>query len=640
MGRCLSVLCGLLLLASTAAAEVVRIEVLSRADAGTHERIIARVHFAARPDNAANRAVADIAFAPVNADGLVEYSSDLLWFQPKDPGEARGTVFLEVVNRGRDQSLILFSEGRTRDLNPENWDLGDRFFLEQGFTLAFLGWQADVEPGQGLGFEAPVAPVEGQVRGSYIEDGVQPSPRGFRLPYCVFNAAAQPDVALTFRARFEDAPRALPRDAWLFMQDGCAVLFASEGTRSPGIYEIVYNAKGSPVFGLGLAAIRDFAAYLRHGGRVTTLRENPALVQRVIGFGYSQSARLLREFVRDGFNADEQGRQAFDALFIASAGAGGGSFNHRFAMPGQAGNSVLSVLRPVDLPPFTDEGLLARARAQRVVPRIVTTLSSTEYWARAASLTYTNDDATQDVPLAPTSRLYLIAGTPHSGAPIPRQRDVRYRGYRHGLNFAEQRWPLRALLLDLDAWLRDGTEPPPSRVPTLAERQLVRRENVRFPAIPGLPFASYLPPVFRLNLGPRFATDRIISEPPMTGEELPVRVPQVDADGNDMGGIRVPEIGVPLGTFTGWNISEPTLPGLRYLAGLAGSFEPFARTRDERERTGDARLSIAERYRNRDDYLARVREYAEILVKERVALATDVDAIISLAAQLWEAVAN
>jgi hypothetical protein len=236
--------------------------------------------------------------------------------------------------------------------------------------------------------------------------------------------------------------------------------------------------------------------------------------------------------------------------------------------------------------------------------------------------------------------LYLLAGTPHAGAPIPEQRGVRYRGYRYGLNFAEQRWPLRALLLELDAWLRDGTEPPPSRYPTLTAKQLVPRSGVRFPAIPSLPFAPYVPPVFRMTLGRQFAANRVLSEPPATGEEFPVLVPQVDADGNDMGGIPLTEIAVPLGTFTGWNISTPPLPGLRYLAGLAGSFEPFARTREEREQTADARFSIAERYRNREDYLARVRQHAESLVKQRFALATDVDAIVNQSAQLWDAVAN
>ena len=165
--------------------------------------------------------------------------------------------------------------------------------------------------------------------------------------------------------------------------------------------------------------MRDFALYLKHGPNGAPLRESPAQLQRVLGFGYSQSGRFLREFVRDGFNVDEHGRKVFDAMMISSAGAGGGSFNHRFAMPGQAGNSVLSILRPVDLPPFSDDGLLAKARATGTAPRIFYTFSSTEYWARAGSLTHTNENGDTDVPLADTSRLYFLAGTPHAAGPPP-----------------------------------------------------------------------------------------------------------------------------------------------------------------------------------------------------------------------------
>src|SRR5512139_2545230 len=166
----------LLAIASAATAEVVRIEVLRRDDYGTHERVIARVHYAVRPELPANRGIADIALAPKSAAGLVEFSGDLLWFQPKEASRARGAVFLEVVNRGRDQSLIIMSGGRTRDFAPENWDLGDRFLLQQGFTLAFLGWQFDVEPSNGLGLRAPAADVSSVFRASYIEDGVPPAP--------------------------------------------------------------------------------------------------------------------------------------------------------------------------------------------------------------------------------------------------------------------------------------------------------------------------------------------------------------------------------------------------------------------------------------------------------------------------------
>jgi hypothetical protein len=425
----------------------------------------------------------------------------------------------------------------------------------------------------------------------------------------------------------------------IFAPGGCAVIVPA-GFK-PGLYEAVYEAEGSPVAGLGLAAIRDFASYLKFGaGGVDTLRERPSLLRRVVGFGYSQSGRLLREFVRDGFNQDERGRAAFDGLMIASAGAGGGSFNHRFAMPGQAGNSVLSILRPVDLPPFTDTGLLARARVDGVVPRIFYTFSSTEYWARAGSLTHTTEDGTADLPPDPSSRLYFLAGTPHASGPLPPLRETGSQAWRHDLNFADQRWVLRALLLDLDDWIRAGTAPPPSRYPTIARGELVPRSGVTFPHAPAMPFAEYMPGVWRMDYGAGFADSRVITrEPPGLGAPYTVLVPQVNADGNDMGGIPLPEIAVPLGTHTGWNVTVPPLPGLRYLAGLVGAFVPFAKTREARVDSGDARLSLAERYAGKDTYLTQVERAARTLVGQRFLLADDVVAVRERAAAAWDAVA-
>jgi hypothetical protein len=537
----LAVLC----LVHGAGAEVVRIEVRHRDDYGTHERIVGRVHFAVDPAAAANRGITDLRLAPTNAVGKVEFASDLLFFLPKSGNGARGTVFLEAVNRGRDQSLGLMSDARQRDLAPERWDLGDRFVLRQGFAAAFLGWQFDVRPAQGLTFDAPTAPVRGVVRASYVEDGSGVRYTGFGVQYCARDVA-QSDASLSFRRAFDAAATILPRERWQFGPDGCSVRLP--GGFEPGLYEAVYEAEGSPVAGLGLAALRDFASYLKFGASngERGLRERPELVARVIGFGYSQSARLLREFVRDGFNLDERGRRAFDGLMIASAGAGGGSFNHRFAMPGQAGNSVLSVLRPVDVPPFTDSGLLARARVDGVVPKIVYTFSSTEYWARAGSLTHTTDDGLADLPPDPSSRLYLLTGTPHASGPLPPIRNTGAQRFRHDLNFADQRWVLRALLVALDDWIRTGAEPPPSRFPTIARGELVGRESVRLPRVPALPLPEYMPPVWRMDFGPGYAESRVITrEPPALGEPYRVLVPQVDADGNDLGGVALPEVAVP-----------------------------------------------------------------------------------------------
>jgi len=607
-------ICGLLLLlAQVASAEVVRIDIRRRDDAGTHERVIGRVHFAVDPKLPANRGIVDLDLAPKNAAGMVEFAGDVLFFRPKDPGRARGTVFLEVVNRGREQSLTI---------------MGDGFVLEQGFAVAFLGWQFDVQPSQGLTFEAPIAPVEGLVRGSYIESNRLRRSTDFSLAYCA-SGPGQQSATLTFRARMDDTPRPLPRDTWQFATDGCSVHLGEEV--GVGLYEVIYQAKGSPVAGLGLAAIRDFASYLRHGAAGAPLRETPAALQRVIGYGYSQSARFLREFVRDGFNADERGRAVFDSLMISSAGAGGGSFNHRFAMPGEAGNSVLSALRRVDLPPFTDEGLLAKAQAARTTPKIFYTFSSTEYWARAGSLTHTSDDGRRDVPLATTSRLYFLAGTPHSSGVLPSATTTRGQTFQHFTNFAQQRWVARALLLDLDAWTRNDREPPPSLYPSISKGELVPLENVRFPDTPSFPFTTYMPQVWRMD---------ITREPPQLGAPYRVLVPQVNSDGNDVSGIRLPEVAVPLGTYTGWNVTVPQLSDLRYLAGLVGGFEPFPFTRDQREQSGDARRSIGERYKNRQDYLDRVKQAADDLVRQRFMRGEDVPAVVLRAQQIWNAVVN
>ncbi len=617
-----------LLICGTAAAEVQRIEIRSRADAGPYERLFGRVYYSVDPNKAANRAIADIARAPKNAAGQVEFSGDVLVWRPKEARRSRGSVFLEVVNRGGPQSVYLISGARGGDASPERWDLGDRFLLEQGFTVVFLGWQFDVASGHGLTFQAPSAPVTGVVRESLVVESSNVRGNAFPLSYC--SADPMEEAArVTHRTRIDETANVLPRANWRFGSNGCSVVLT--GALEPGLYEAIYDAKDPAVAGLGLAAIRDFASYLRYGGRVDTLRENPRSVQRVIGYGYSQSARVLRQFLRDGFNGDEQGRAAFDALMISSAGAGGASINHRFAMPGQAGNSVLSILRPVDVPPFTDAGLLANADAAHVIPKIFYTFSSTEYWARAGSLTHTTTDGKRDVPLGPHSRLYFLAGTPHSSGPFPPQRG----DLLHFANFAEQRWVTRALLLDLDDWVRSAKEPPPSQYPMISKGQLVSREAVRFPKTAQFAFPEYMPQVWQMDYGPEFAKNGIISnEPPTLGAAYPVLVPQVDEDGNDLGGVRSPELEVPLGTYTGWNVHVPELRDLHYLAGLWGSFEPFART--PKDRAGDGRRSVARRYRDRDDYLDHVERAARELVRQRLMLSRDVDAVMDRAEMLWD----
>jgi hypothetical protein len=279
------------------------------------------------------------------------------------------------------------------------------------------------------------------------------------------------------------------------------------------------------------------------------------------------------------------------------------------------------------------------------MPKIFYTFTSTEYWARAGSLTHTSDDGRRinDAPLGDNSRLYFLAGAPHASGSLPLIRD---QTFQHFMNFAQQRWAQRALLLDLDAWLRRDIEPPASQYPSISKGQLVALEDVHFPAAPSFPFTSYMPKVWRMDYGSRYAATRVITkEPPQLGAPYRVLVPQVDADGNDVSGIRLPELAVPLGTYTGWNATVPQLGGLGlnnlgYLGGLIGGFEPFALTKEQRERSGDARLSIAERYTGRQDYLDRVGRAAEDLVRQRFMRGEDVPAVLLEADKIWSAVAS
>jgi hypothetical protein len=197
----------------------------------------------------------------------------------------------------------------------------------------------------------------------------------------------------------------------------------------------------------------------------------------------------------------------------------------------------------------------------------------------------------------------------------------------------------RALIVELDAWTRGDREPPPSQYPLISKGELVPLEDVHFPKVPTFPFATYMPRVWRMDYGRDYSTTRVITiEPPKTGEPFRVLVPQVNADGNDLAGIRLPEVAVPLGTHTGWNVTRPQLSELGYLSGLIGGFEPFARTREQRSANGDSRLSIADRYSGRPDFLDKVRRAANDLVRQRFLRVEDVPAVLQSAERSWSAV--
>ncbi|MCA1582733.1 MAG: hypothetical protein LC796_15350 [Acidobacteria bacterium] len=660
-----------LLLSQSLSARVVRVEVRSRADlfggrsfglAGAYEKISGTLHFAVSPKNSHDKAIVDLSLAPRNARGEVEFSADFFIVAPKDPARASGTVLLEVPNRGGKAILALMNraKGSTDPATAE--EIGDGFLMRRGATVAWVGWQWDVRdyPGR-LRLEAPVAreggkPIAGLVRADFVVDEKASShPLGHVITGSIGGTgypAAEKDSAqnvLTERDGPMVARRVIARSLWRFAREenGSAVpddrsVWLDGGFQPGKIYEIVYVAHDPVVAGLGLAAIRDAASWFKNAP--------DALVRagRVYGVGISQSGRLLRLFLSQGFNADEEGRQVFDGVFIHVAGAGVGSFNHRFAQPSRDAQPVSALFYPTDLFPFTSlpekdpvnrtqGGVLDRARAEKVVPKIFATNTSYEYWSRAASLTSTSADGSTDAAIPDDVRIYFLAGLQHFSGPFP-PTAAASRGLRatHPQNPNPVAWLWRALFVGMDAWVGDRVLPPESRYPRVSDETLVLPDALRFPAIPSLRPPARAHQALRMDLGPRWKDGIVSVEPPRLGAPFPSLVPQADPDGNDVGGVRIPEMEVPVATDTGWNLRDPATGFSGERVSFIGSHVPFPKTRADRERAGDPRLSIEERYGSRDRYLGLYAQAAMRLVRERLLLPEDLPDVLARGAAEWD----
>jgi hypothetical protein len=380
----------------------------------------------------------------------------------------------------------------------------------------------------------------------------------YHIPHPVADLA-DPRARITMRehAGPDAAPVEVPRSKWRFPD---ASHVQMDGGFAPGaLYEVVYPSVDSPVVGLGFLAIRDAAAWLRWAPAASG---NPlaGAIERAYLFGVSQSGRFLRNMLYLGLDEDEQGRMVFDAVLPHVAGGRRGEFNLRFGQPSlNAHDSVGS------LPPFLYDELLARATRRGRVPKIVATNTSAEYWRGDASLVHTDVEGRRDIEPPADARVYLFAGTQHTpGAlpPPPADPNTGSRGI-HPFNVVDYAPLLRAALVNLDRWLREGVEPPPSVFPRLADGTAVAGESMapRFAAIPGVRFPDRLARPARLDFGPEIARGIASELPPKIGARYPSYVAAVDADGNEVVGIRPVELAVPLATFTGWNPRHPEQGG-------------------------------------------------------------------------------
>ena len=612
--------------------------------AGPYERIVAKVHFAADPKLPANRIISDIDLAPKNENGQVEFSADLYILKPRDPAAGNGTVLFEVSNRGGKGMLGMFNlAASSRDPRTQA-QFGDNFLLEQGYTLVWAGWQFDVpdEPEPVRLYTPAAKGITGLVRANFVLDAKAGTASLADRNHIAYPVTDEKSAVLTVRARNDETPIPAPRDQWKFSD---ATHVAMPAGFEPGkIYEVVYRSENPALAGLGPAAVRDFISFLKYGGVETLLADQRRYMKRAVGFGTSQSGRFLRTFLFYGFNADEKGRKVFDGVWAHVAGAGRGSFNHRFAQPSRDGHPFMNFFYPTDIFPFTDldetdaetglsGGILAKATAANVTPKIFYTNGSYEYWGRAAALIHTEPDGAADARLAPDTRVYYLTGTQHgAGAMPPRKNDTQ-----HLSNPNDYRWVMRALLPAMQEWLKEGKEPPPSRYPRIAGGELVALGNLQCPKLAGVSVPTRPQRAWRVDYGPGFRSDGIVTiEPPKLGKPFPALVPQVNADGNELAGIRLPEVQVPLATYTGWNLRDPRIGAPDEMYSMIGSWFPFAARRAERLKTGDPRLSLEERYRNRQDYLDQVRAAAEQLAGQGYVLARDIPAMVQRSAAEWD----
>ena len=637
-------------------AEVVRIDIEIRDAvaggksyglAGAYERLAGRIHYAVDPVNAANRVIGDIDYAPKNSNGEVEFSADFYLLKPVDADAGNGTVLVDVMNRGRKRILGYFNRTDAVLEPVTEADLGDGFLMHEGFSVLYVGWQFDVprQPGF-LRVYPPIAtnggePLEGLVRSDFVV--TEPTydyslgDRG-HIPYAVADPE-DPRNRLAVRDTPAGERTVIARDRWQFgrLVDGRMVgdptrIYLTTGFEPSRIYEAVFVASDPPIAGLGLAAMRDTVSHLKYDA-AEALGFQAGAIERAITFGESQAGRLLRHFLYDGFNVDEQQRMAFDGLIPHLASNATGSFNHRFAQPSRAVDR--SYFYPGDQFPFSDvmqadpatgveDSLLAKLTPE-TTPKVFYTNTSTEYWRLPTALIHSTPDGEQHLPPAETSRIYLFAGTQHVPAQLP---ETHIDGLRIG-NPNNYRWFLRALLLALNDWITDGTPPPASSYPTREAGTLAELQDIRFPSIPRVRLPSDVSRAYRLDYGPQFVSDGIITnEPPIVHSVFPFLVAQVDEGGNEIAGLRSPELSVPLATYTGWSPFNPI--------STPGSYIPFAITRAEREASGDERPSIEELYDGRAQYLGLVAEVGIELVDAGYVLARDLPAIIKDAGRHWD----
>jgi len=664
----------LLVAASAADAHITKIQILQKEsptfggyafkDVGRYEKLVGKAFGELDPNDPKNAAIVDIKLAPRNARGKVEYAFDFYILKPIDLSKGNHKVMYEPPNRGSKthDSLNRGAGGDDPGALADPAKLANTFLLPRGYTMVWSGW--DFSAGQdnsnyNITITLPVAknadgsPITGPAY-EYIATGGQ----AYELNYPAATLD-QSKATLTHRVRLDDAPQVVPASGWAYDAHGTSIHLQPQGARftQGDIYEFSYIAKDPTVNGIGFAAVRDFNAFLRYEKADEAGTANPMAgdITRIYTEVRSQPGRMLNDFRTLGFNQAENGKIVFDGMLQWIAAADGINMNFRFSQPGRTERNRQDQLYAEGVFPFANQqlkdplsgrtgGRYDACSKTNTCPLAMEVYSANEYWVKGASLFHTDPMGTKDLPEHPMTRLYFISSHQHGVG------NGNSKGACQQLGNPLDSGPiLRALWEALDQWSTKGVAPPPSMVPRLADGTLVPalpQDKVGFPKIPGVTYTGLKSTRYLLNYGPDFyktgimkVNPPVITSPmfdnPANGPIYPTYVPKTDADGNDIAGIRLPDVTVPLATYTGWALRA----GAQANDGCEGTGQmiPFAKTKADRIASGDPRPSVEERYPSLMAYTAQATKAIDDMVAKRFMLKEDVDSNVTRLTQAGRA---
>lgn len=611
-------------------------------DVGPYERLQGIAHCEIDPAHRLNSGITHLDRVTRNARGRVDYSFDFCILKPVDVARGNGWLFYEILNRGGKRTIARINHAPNTNLPQSASDAGNGFLMRAGFTLVWSGWETSVAalPGR-MRAHLPIAggtdrAITGRCREEFIDQTDGATFVG-KLSYPAVDLDPG-RASLTVREREGDA-RDTPSDLrWRYLDRNRIEITRPGGVFDLGaIYEFIYAGCEPVVSGIAFAAMRDFVAFLRHATHDLEGNANPLLVdarphlRRALGFGLSQSGRVLRDFLYQGFNEDSRGAKVFDAALPVIAGSRRSFVNFAFAQTGRYSRQHEDHAYPDDQFPFTyptltdaisgrTSGILERCSKNATAPLLMHLDTDSEIWSARASLVAT-DSAGNDVKMPDNVRLYLAAGLQHgwSEPPVPGVAQLPENPISYGSI-------LRALIVALLQWVDEGIEPPPSAFPTRAAGTLVDSD----PASSGFPA---IPHVRHTGLKNELRLMDHSVQPPRAGAAYPVYVVKVGTDGNPIAGIRHPLLTAALATHAGWNLrAAGYAEGELY--SVIGCMIPFARTAQERD--GDPRLSLEERYGSHEEWVRQLADAARQLVAARYFLAEDAQRLLAAAGTSWD----